>query len=250
MLPTFEGLAVGVRATSTNGTFAARLRARDDFLIADRRGRQRAAQHIVQRMIGLRLRGLFVIHINLNLQGAEAMPKRIEGQFDAKSFMELGDQFFHAVRVLSAVPGPQKVLAATPVITSSAFTIEIYFKLLTHIERNLMPLKTHHLLHLFNDLTDATRDEIEQTWTTHELPGIQRQATLPQLPKEFPKVENLRQALEMGGDAFVDWRYAPRSKNRAFFLMGLIPIARDAVLKRKPDLNLAINIGEVRNPQP
>lgn len=164
------------------------------------------------------------------------MPKRIDPPFDLKSFMAHGDQFHLNMMLIGRQPNHVFPSLATPFVASAAFALEIYFKVLANIERHLLPLKTHNLLHLFNDMIGETRDRLERRWTNECLPKIQAQFDSPYLPSDFPKLQTFRQALEMSADAFVIWRYAPRSRNRSFPLPDLVPITREIIIERRPEL--------------
>ena len=98
------------------------------------------------------------------------MPKRIQPPFDVKSFMEHGDQFHFNMIIIRKQPEDEFPMLVTPWVVSAAFALEVYFKVLAHLERKLLPLKTHNLLHLFEDISAQSQMKIEAEWTTQHLP--------------------------------------------------------------------------------
>jgi len=164
------------------------------------------------------------------------VPKRVDPPFDAKSIMQHGDQFHATMRLIGAQGDPEFANFATPFVACAAFALEVYLKVLTNIERKLPPLKTHNLLHLFQDISAETQAYLDFQWTDEALPKLQQHQNHPNLPKDYPKVHTFRQALEMSADAFVDWRYSSTSKNRMFCVPDLVPMARAVILAKRPDL--------------
>lgn len=164
------------------------------------------------------------------------MAKRVDPPFDVASLMEHGDQFHYAMTKLGDAENPEFPMLATPFVVCASFALECYFKVLTNIERNLMPLKTHDLKHLFADFSLKTQTQLAEEWVAKVLPIFARHKTNKGLPPNYVHIESFRQALEISSLAFVDWRYGTKADNRAFHLPDLVPMARSAILDIRPDL--------------
>ena len=80
--------------------------------------------------------------------------------------------------------------------------------------------------------------KIEAEWTTQHLPSLQKHYSNPNLPKGFPMINSFRQAIEVSSDAFIDWRYSSREKNKAFHIPDAVLIARKIIVAARPDLGM------------
>jgi HEPN domain-containing protein len=95
---------------------------------------------------------------------------------------------------------PRNGLSVNPFVVNSAFAIELYLKTL-HELQGTHPGKEHHLLKLYNDLTQATRDVV----TKHAL------AEGKDYGAEVTTADQFREFVDELDNAFVDWRYCHES---------------------------------------
>ena len=164
------------------------------------------------------------------------MPKRVDPPFDVKGLMQQGDQFLHAMHLFGQQTNDEFAKVATPFVVCSSFALEAYLKVLTYIEKNLRPLKTHNLRDLFFDISPESQVILEEKWTKEALPKIMRHHQNPYLPSDFPRIQTFRQALEQSAHAFVDWRYAGRKDDRNFSLPDLVPMAWQIIAEKRPEI--------------
>lgn len=97
---------------------------------------------------------------------------------------------------------PRNGLSIAPFVVNSAFSIELYLKTL-HELQGTDPGKEHHLLKLYDGLTDATRDVILR----HAMANAKDYGVLMTTTDQFrPFVAEL-------DNAFVNWRYCYETGN-------------------------------------
>lgn len=150
--------------------------------------------------------------------------------------MQKGDSFLYATRVLEE-RGAGRSVAGFALVVNSAFASEIYLKVLTIIERNLRPLKTHNLENLFRDISPDTQDFIRKTWERDVLPGMQKNYSHIDLPNVFSPPSSFDDALRKSSSAFVDFRYGGfSSKPRYFHMLALPVLLRQQIERQRPDL--------------
>jgi hypothetical protein len=153
------------------------------------------------------------------------------------------------LRLLNSVPtdAPAEIkeqdmgIISMPTMALSAFTSELYLKCLLCVETAGVP-DGHNLKMLFGLLQAPIKREIDDLWDAHirqphKLIMIEQMRTLP-------KGENLRldlrYALDVGADSFLDLRYF-YEKEQVFFLLSDLPtLLRIVILKRFPGWALAL----------
>jgi hypothetical protein len=125
------------------------------------------------------------------------------------------------------------------VVTNSAFASELYLKCLIQIETGQLIKDEHNLHALFRKLRAETQQEIEDPFNAElaKQPKHDMNQADPEIQKAVAdRPTTFRQALKVGGKAFVEWRYLYESENTAPF--GLFPlphILRKSILIRKPE---------------
>lgn len=150
--------------------------------------------------------------------------------------MQKGDSFLFATQVLER-QGAGRSVAGFALVVNSAFASEVYLKVLTIVERNLRPLKTHNLENLFRDISPETQSAIRKKWEKDFLPDLQKNYSHINLPKEFKRPHSFDDALRKSASAFVDFRYGGFSnKPRYFHMLALPVLLRDQIKSRRPDL--------------
>jgi hypothetical protein len=178
------------------------------------------------------------------------MPKRVQGKVDPKSMFRRGASFHNASVFLNNQP--MQVLAQMTFawVTCQAFACEAFLKVLTQLERRLSPLETHHLRHLFNDISPETQGRIRAEWTDKCLPGVNGSNFSGQLPTWWDAPQSFDQALDKCAKAFVDWRYKDSETTPLYFhLTGLPGIIRRIILERKPEWAESVTPSGPINPQ-
>lgn len=91
---------------------------------------------------------------------------------------------------------PRNGLSVAPFVVNSAFAIELYFKTL-HELQGTNPGREHHLLKLYDELTQPTRDVVIK----HAL------ANGPRYGVPLTTADQLRGFVDELDNAFVEWRY-------------------------------------------
>jgi len=130
-------------------------------------------------------------------------------------------------------------LCSAAIVANIAFAIELYLKCLIQLETGQLIKNEHDLHKLFAKLNEETQQEIETQFNS-----LQKnpQYDLSNAPEEIKKAaasapKNLREALKVGGNAFVEWRYLYESTGYGnhFSLFPLPTILQTAILKKKPE---------------
>jgi len=153
------------------------------------------------------------------------------------------------LRILNSIPSdaPQEIkeqdvgLISMPTMALSAFTSELYFKCLLCVEIDEVP-NEHNLKFLFGLLKNETKREIDDLWDIdirqpHRQPMIEYMRTLP----KGDKVKlDLRYALDVGADSFMDLRYFYEREQVYFLLTDFPTILRKVILRRFPGWESAL----------
>lgn len=164
------------------------------------------------------------------------MPKRVEEDVDPEAFMQKGDSFLFATKVLGQ-QGMGRSIAGFALVVNSAFASEVYFKVLTIVERKMKPLRTHDLVHLFKDVGAETQEFIRETWERDFLPDLQKDYSHLDLPNVFKRPQSFDDALRKSASAFMDFRYGGFSnKPRYFHMLALPMLLRERIRHKRPDL--------------
>jgi len=152
-----------------------------------------------------------------------------------------GDGFFKAAISMNKNPSDSGFdpFCFAALVTNSAFASELYLKCLIHLESGQLIKDEHNLHKLFQKLSEKTQQEIEGPFNAE----LAKAATydLSQASEQSKRVissrpKTLREALKVGGKAFVEWRYLYEYGETGHF--GLFPlpaILRNTILSRKPD---------------
>ena len=173
------------------------------------------------------------------------MPKRVSAHVDLPSLLQKAESFTFACRVIEA-HGAGRVVAGFALVTNSAFACEAFMKALTLAERRLAPLETHNLKHLFFDLTEQTRSQIEKRFEDEILPSLQSGYKTPGLPKGLVPPNTFKVALERSARAFIDFRYANQSKKpMPYHLLSLPTLLRERLYEVRPDLKRTYRVSSV-----
>jgi hypothetical protein len=122
-----------------------------------------------------------------------------------------------------------------PALMLSAFTSELYLKCLLCVESDSIP-STHNLKKLFELLKVPTRHEIDDLWDAHihhpDLLAIIEKVR--QMPKGKDIRLDLRYALDIGADSFMDLRYFYEKQESYYLLQDFPKLLKKAILKRFP----------------
>lgn len=173
------------------------------------------------------------------------MAKRVAGRVDLKSLVQKAESFHFACKVIEA-HGPGRVVAGFALVVNSAWTCEAFMKALTLAERKLNPLGSHNLRHLFEDMGDETRAEVQERFEKELLPGLQQNMNVPGLPAKITPPSTFGVALDRSARAFIDFRYANQSnKPMHYHLMGMPVLLRDRLYRIRPDLVPGFNVERV-----
>lgn len=119
-----------------------------------------------------------------------------------------------------------------PIITNTAFSIELYLKCLYLIEKG-KPAKGHFLDKLYRDLTKETREIIEVTYDML----VPQSQTIALLKQKVPNMKtDLESVLKEMSNSFVKWRYSYEGGITGFPASGpLIDAIRLRIKMLKPD---------------
>ena len=122
----------------------------------------------------------------------------------------------------------EKAITNAPGVVNSAFSLELYFKCLLHIE-TCKWVRGHHLkTELFDSLTKDHQDRIKAHYAAEAAKGMN--GLLINL--------SLEQHLDSSDDAFPHWRYAFEhpAKTKVYSGAILIPFVRAVILEDVPAL--------------
>ena len=154
-----------------------------------------------------------------------------------------GEIFLHAVsfhlafRVLSEwkSPHPSGTRALyVPGSVVSAFTNELFLKVLICIETGHVP-DGHHLLSLFNRLSESTRNRIEELWNAYAVKYADRWIEIDLLAGT-PVARDLQTALKVASKTFELARYHYERKEAFQFYLGALPdMLKQVVFELRPD---------------
>jgi hypothetical protein len=148
-------------------------------------------------------------------------------------------------------------LCSSAVVTNMAFAIELYLKCLIHLETGQLIKSEHNLRKLFARLTKETQKEIEAQFNAGQKSPDYDLSNAPEHIKtmnaKLPK--NLQEALKVGGDAFIEWRYLyENADGNPFSLFALPSILNASILKRKPEWRTfrltKVKVGDVKPTSP
>ena len=131
---------------------------------------------------------------------------------------------------------PQEMgIISLPAMAISAFSSELYFKCLLCLERNDVP-GDHNLKRLFEALQVRTRQELDDLWDIH-IRRPENKILIEQMRHE-PKGEeiqlDLRYALNVGANSFMELRYFYEKEQSYFLILDLPNLIRVVILKRIP----------------
>lgn len=180
------------------------------------------------------------------------MAIRLAEMPETGAFMQKGDSFLFATQVLEGQMTGRSV-AAFALVVNSAFSSEVYLKVLTIIERQLKPLKTHNLENLFKDISPETQSVIRNTWEKDFPPGLQKDYSHIDLPKVLSQPHSFDDALRKSASAFVDFRYGGFSgKPRYFHMLALPTLLRAQIQRQRPELikTPRVTVHPANPPQP
>jgi len=126
-------------------------------------------------------------------------------------------------------------LIGHPALTLSAFASELYLKCLICIETGDVPIG-HNLQSLFMKLRVETRRSIDDLWDTDiREPG--KMAAIEKMRAKFggnPIRTDLRYALTVGGNGFIELRYFYEGHKPHFLLSHFPYVVRRAILRNFP----------------
>jgi hypothetical protein len=133
-----------------------------------------------------------------------------------------------------AVPDEQLVgLIAHPAMVLSVFASELYIKCLLCMEGGSVP-NGHNLKKLFEGLQIATRRELDDLWDA-DIRHPSKQGVLERIRAKTPDMKtDLRYAIDVGANAFIELRYFYESENTFFMLSHLPFLLRTVILRRCP----------------
>jgi hypothetical protein len=126
-------------------------------------------------------------------------------------------------------------IVSHPAMVLSVFASELYLKSLLCLESGEVP-EQHNLKILFDGLSVKTKHAIDDLWDT-DIRRPEKLATLEKV-RALPDGEkirtDLRFAIDVGANSFIELRYF-YEKERSFFLLQDFPfVLRSAILDRMP----------------
>lgn len=172
-----------------------------------------------------------------------------------QSIFVQGDGFLRAGTPKSDPPHPYDM---TALATNCGFACELYLKCLIHLKTGQLVKNQHNLSKLFAMLPKEIQSTIEQRFndvmakqngydfsSASEEDKKVVQAVIQSLPKNFAE------ALKIGGDAFIEWRYLYENESgtsNPFSLFPLPSILRAVILDHKPEWgNFSIKMTKIGN---
>ncbi|HEY8096675.1 MAG TPA: hypothetical protein VIE65_11380 [Methylobacter sp.] len=142
----------------------------------------------------------------------------------------------HRLRKSVSADDPNQVmLIAHPSMMLSAFASELYLKCLLCIETGKVH-KGHDLKSLFLRLDLSTRKHLENLWN-EDITRPERQKELNyirQLPEGERLQLDLRYALDIGANAFIELRYFYETKRSFFILQNFPNILQKVIMEKSP----------------
>jgi hypothetical protein len=129
----------------------------------------------------------------------------------------------------------QLVLIAHPSLVLSVFASELYLKCLLCVETGLVP-ETHNLKLLFGKLLPLTQHRLEELWDA----DVRRpeRAKLFDFIRTLPEGKSLRldlrHLLDIGANAFIEFRYVYEGKRSYFLLSDFPDLLRKVIIERFP----------------
>lgn len=149
---------------------------------------------------------------------------------DPKNIFATAYQFTEAAKLL----GQRHPPIALPVLSMTAFALELQFKALLALEGKHVR-NTHDLNSLFAKLSPATQAEIEAEWQDLISSGPKKEA-LAFLAAQGAQFDGrLTTALSLAAKAFEKFRYAYEGNLPAMYLAGLEQRVCALLLKKRPD---------------
>jgi HEPN domain-containing protein len=155
----------------------------------------------------------------------------------ARNFHKSYEMLLRAAVPKDATLADDKIVAiiGRPALMLSAFASELYLKCLICVETNSVP-STHNLDGLFKELRVSTRHELDDLWD-YDIRNPGKLEIIEQARK-MPGAEgirlDLRYALEIGAESFVDLRYFYENEESYCLLQDFPVLLKKAVLKRFP----------------
>jgi hypothetical protein len=126
-------------------------------------------------------------------------------------------------------------IVSHPAMVLSVFASELYLKCLLCLEKDEVP-DTHNLKLLSEKLEVKTRHDIDDLWDTDiRSPGKQ---TILEKVRSLPRGKelrtDLRYAIDVGANSFIDLRYFYEKERTNFLLQDFPYVLRAAITKRMP----------------
>jgi hypothetical protein len=154
--------------------------------------------------------------------------------FDARSAFAAGDSFYR----LAAMSAEQVNKAfeiryvAAASSTNLALSAELWLKCLRMRNGSSLPLRSHDLRALFDDLESLDRDRIRSSYAALTSNSPQ----LRQIKAQLPTIDfSLDTVLDEVRDSFVQWRYVFESANRSSYGFIYLSYAiRDRIVELEP----------------
>lgn len=126
-------------------------------------------------------------------------------------------------------------IVSHPAMVLSVFSSELYLKSLLCLERDEVP-DSHNLKVLFEGLQVATRHAIDDLWDI-DIRRPEKQAILEKI-RALPRGEDLRTdlryAIDVGANSFIELRYFYEKEHTNFLLQDFPFVLRSAILDRMP----------------
>lgn len=172
---------------------------------------------------------------------------------DAKTWFDRADGFYLAYNTLQSRGQFQQILEVLggPATVVRAFATEAYLKCLIVLQ-GTVPVQTHNLLTLFDQLDQATKKELNRRWVNDCEPRV-REANAAN--PDFTFSTSLRGALTQSSEAFREFRYAPLGRELRFGLLAFPIYVRELIREREPSWvhdspHPLADLNEVTLPQP
>ena len=133
------------------------------------------------------------------------------------------------------IPDQDIGIISHPVMVLSVFSSELYLKSLLCLEKGEVP-DQHNLKILFEGLNVPTRHAIDDLWDI-DIRRPEKQAILEKvraLPRGNDIRTDLRYAIDVGANSFIELRYFYEKEHTNFLLQDFPFVLRNAILDRMP----------------
>jgi hypothetical protein len=155
--------------------------------------------------------------------------------YTAKDIYNTANNFLAAANVLNEKLSETNDIGTyiAPIITNTAFSIELYLKCIYMIEKGQPAPNIHHLDKLYRKLSKESRDMIEAIYDML----VPQSQTLMVLKQKVPEMKtDLDSVLKEMSSAFIKWRYSFEGNITGFPASGpIIDALRSRIKMLKPE---------------